>query len=202
MYSSTAPWYQLIDSSPVHPEIQCVWTSPPGRCKKHAFWLAIVKTTCSNVHSDWPNKPFTAFSYLPRQTCDKAFIFLTAHTVGHDWSLVFLTLGNVHQSYFVRLATGGNEKPYLIQWHWTIAFPRFRPTTHFSQLKPASFFPRCSLVTSIPCASHRFHVFSRLPPVTNFPAFSTGCKFSHVYGRSHVFPRFLFNMLLLWIVIG
>jgi len=93
-------------------------------------------------------------SYLPRQTCYKAFIFFTANTVRHDWRLVFLTLGNVHQSYFVRLATGEKKKT-IPQQDWTIAFPRVLPATHFSQLHPASFFPCFSLVVSTPRAFHR-----------------------------------------------
>ena len=179
MYSNMEPWYQSIDSSPVHPEIQCAWTSPPGRCKNTCCdWL--VKTTCSNVHSDWSNRLFTALSYLPRQTCYKAFIFLTPHTVWHDWSLVFLTLGNVHQSYFVRLATGGNEKPSILTLvTLNNSFPALNTNNPFLAIKTSFIFPALLI-------SYKYSM--RFQPLSRFPAPSNGYKFSRAFGRLQISP--------------
>lgn len=42
------------------------------------------------------------FTYLPRQACDKTFIFFTSCTVKHYGCLVLFALSYVQQSYFVR----------------------------------------------------------------------------------------------------
>lgn len=132
------------------------------------------------------------FSYLPRQPCHKALIFLTTHTVRHDRSLVFLTLGNVHQSYFVRLTTGGKEKSYLLQWH-------------FSHLQPASFFPALFIsykfslhfhrLHQFSRAFHRFQTFPRFLPFTTFPAFTDGHMFSCTFYLTRFYFEFWFANL-------
>lgn len=125
-------------------------------------------------------------SYLPRQACYKAFIFFTAHTVRHDWRLVFLTLGNVHQSYFVRLATGERKN------HTTVRLNNCFPSrsTSYSFLAATSSFifpalfisceysPRFPPLTRFPALTKDHKFVPRLATVTNFPAFFTGYIFS------------------------
>ena len=143
-------------------------------------------------------------SYLPRQACYKAFIFFTAHAVRHDWRLVFLTLGNVHQSYFVRLATGGKKKTYYRKTEQLLSLAFYQLLIshsyiqlHFSRTLEVlcEYSSSFSPLICFPALTKDHKSVLRLATVTNFPAFFYRLHIFPVYRRSHAFLRFLFHTL-------